>query len=1412
MDLQEKANFTRLSRLLVDKGTEALRNTFDAIHPSANLPAVLNANRASLSSLKPRVINNSQWDLLFPPSGNPPDSKTFDVTLLTILFRNICGLPSTGWGAMPLDTDRSMQANILRLKSFRNKVAHATSTQVDNATFKSLWQKISEVLVELNIPQHDVDDLETSPLGPEEVEIRNEYVEILKEWISKEEEYGKGIECSLNRLIQFTANLEKICSKESDEDFLQKLAKHNFKSKIERKAKSFFPGTREWLLKRVEMFVEKEQKAKTLLLTAGPGDSNLRDPMMMLQSLASQMCENIAGFKEKLLDQLRRPHQVQSLNDAFRIYLENPLDELDLEEPSLVVIDGLDESAADNKNEIMNLIADYFQDLPERMKFLVTSRPEISLAKLSDVQKININSNDAKNNLDLELYLKACLPSLVPEEDAERDSETDSKKDSEENSKKDSEEDSEDDHDSEDDYDSKYYYDSKDYVFKKLAKKCEGSFLYAFYVQSELQKRDDLHTITLDKIIQFVPKGLNSIYLKYFNRLKDELRAIMHDSLDVLRILEMLAVSRVPLPLSFISRALGLTTDSRETRKIIGKVNERVSCFLYVSDDLVTVFHKSVIDWLLAKGYKDHEYTVKVMDGNKSLWLICEKVFEEIKKTVWSGHDLNLTNDVKYALDYGFDYLGACSMEESLFWSVDVIIIYVCLSTYHHDIDDLLKIWQKIGQLDPVVISDKLRERLSWHIAEFDFLLVVDGLEGAHTGYLQSVLTHSPEGYFSDDEKKIAESLLQKVPRFVECILNVEVLPLAAWYNDSESFEAVGLSHDKTMAAAVVHDFDNKIIRVISVPSLVELWHFSLDCIISCCLFAPDDSFILFGKLGTVLNIAERKKVPFFHGNKERFTSCAFSPNGKRLVTSNGYDTIKLWDVSRQSLLASLCADKDVDWCSFSSTGLFIIGCSRDDIDVTTVNDVTSEDSDSFCVWNAITWQRSDERNIRDVKLKEPGVFQDKKCKRCFRSGSKELEIKGLKIDVYMSVTIVKNELQARSTGTYHGIECSFSLKNCILSVIENTHFTTLAAWDFFYCYLEECLKLTIIEDDLWFYANAEKLFVFRTLASIHQHSSRPRCPTRVLSSSFSPDGSRLGTCTSDGYINIWNVHTNQIEQSFKSNQGESSFGCWWSEKFLFMFDFFGRIASLSKYPVDVNLKILFPQSQQVSLCHLLEEFVSLSAIVDFSEGLLNFECGETEPVKVLDVSGVGGPRMMTLPGIEPEMSITVSPGASFVFGCSNESTYYIWKRNAKDVYEVFCTEPYKTDGCCFSNDSKVALVYETEKGFCRCKIFDLDTGVRRCPMIDKIIERPMFCLNKDSIVISWFGSCGWLAFFDMESAEFLGIFCRRYLTEDLLKQLKLSPKETTIAFPKINGDMEFLRLCIPQRSAFVLSRIKREA
>ncbi|XP_028416525.1 uncharacterized protein LOC114540601 [Dendronephthya gigantea] len=931
-ELREKANFTRLSRLLVDKGTEALRNTFDTIHPSVSLPGVLATNKTSLQKLKPRVINNSQWDLLFPPSGNPPDSKTFDVTLLTVLFRNICGFPSTGWCVMPPDTDRSQQANIARIKCYRNEViAHVTTTRVDNSRFESLWKKISQAIVELGVLQSDVDDLKKCPVGPgEEV-----YVQKLKDWKLHEDEcikLLKVIEVRVNNVTQVAEEMrdavnemrqslakralsiprdtipEKKSRMESDEDLLRKLAKHNFKSKIKKKVNFFLPGTREWLLREVnEWFQMCENDSRVKLITAGPGfgksvfaakicedfkkngklsachfcdfsDSNLRVPMMMLQSLASQMCENVPGFKEMLLDQLKRPHQVQNLKDAFQIYLQNPLDELEIKEPRLVVIDGLDESAADNKNEITHLIAEYFPDLPEYIKILVTSRPEISVAdlRLRDDQKTDIANVHDNNNSDLELYFEKCFPSLVGREVDKREMSQDFYKDHPYLSSH-----------------HRFWQNKTISLLSIFVAKCQGSFLYAYHFQSGLRARYDLEKITNNDVIEFLPEGLHSVYERYFKRLEDELNAIKHEKFDVLNILAMLVASEEDLPLTFVAQAFGLAPDCRETKDIIKKINETVSCLLYVSDDRLTVFHKSFIDWLLAKGYKDHQYTVKVDDGHRSLWLLCKKVFKEIKdKGVRSGLELKLTNDVEYALKHGLNHLEKCEMEEGVFWSVDVIIVCYMLTVIHSY--ELRRFWRKLLQSSWIKNED-LRARISYHVIEFgsfDLALIPAGLHHRHSKqvfstvysqcYLQAVLTYPPEGYFSDDEKKIAETLLSNVTPFVESnSYEVSVLPRAVWiHSDLGNIKAVALSNDEKSVAVVTEN----IIRVISLPTLVEIMSYSTKLVnISCCTFSPDDSLILFGKLETAFNIAERKEVPFFLGNAETFETCGFSPNGKRL-------------------------------------------------------------------------------------------------------------------------------------------------------------------------------------------------------------------------------------------------------------------------------------------------------------------------------------------------------------------------------------------------------------------------------------------------------------------------------------------------------------------------------------------------
>ena len=187
---KETTNYARLCRLLVDVGTQALRDTFDAIHSPANLHTILTANKTTLQSLRTRkVINATQWGKLFPAIPTSVSSANFDITLLMILLRNICGLPSpiAGWDTLSASTDVSREADITRVKYYRNSVyGHAECASVDDSTFNIYWVDIRDTLVRLGGGKYKaaIDNLETECMDPE---VEEHCKELLSQWKKDEE-------------------------------------------------------------------------------------------------------------------------------------------------------------------------------------------------------------------------------------------------------------------------------------------------------------------------------------------------------------------------------------------------------------------------------------------------------------------------------------------------------------------------------------------------------------------------------------------------------------------------------------------------------------------------------------------------------------------------------------------------------------------------------------------------------------------------------------------------------------------------------------------------------------------------------------------------------------------------------------------------------------------------------------------------------------------------------------------------------------------------------------------------------------------------------------------------------------------------------------------------------------------------
>ena len=172
-----------------------LRIIFNSYHPPARLSAGLNAYSFTLNSLlRKNFLPAAQWHKLFPPDGAAPDSQTFDITLLFLLLTNICGLsrPRSGWHSKPSPGDNSLEANLARVKFFRNEVyGHVNSTGIDTSTFSSLWEEISVALVALGLDQKEIVKLKEEKCGAED------YLDVLMKWFQSEK---KEIESHLTKL------------------------------------------------------------------------------------------------------------------------------------------------------------------------------------------------------------------------------------------------------------------------------------------------------------------------------------------------------------------------------------------------------------------------------------------------------------------------------------------------------------------------------------------------------------------------------------------------------------------------------------------------------------------------------------------------------------------------------------------------------------------------------------------------------------------------------------------------------------------------------------------------------------------------------------------------------------------------------------------------------------------------------------------------------------------------------------------------------------------------------------------------------------------------------------------------------------------------------------------------------------
>ena len=644
----EKTNGNKLSRLLIDGGTTVLRNIFDYYHPPTNLASDLNSNYSILSKLlRKRVLNKHQWDKLFPPGGGVPDSNTFDITLLFLLLTNICGLspPLTGWHTKPSPGDNSLEANLARVKFFRNELyGHVTSTAFDAAIFSSLWQEISAALLSLGLDQAEIDRLKAESGGEED------YLDALFEWADSDVE----IKTELKDIRQSQAKIQEVLQLKEDRrkedqenEVLKKLAVVDTKKVIQTHLDKYQEGTRISVFEKIELWLNDcTSKNRVMVISgdAGMGKSVIsavvcqrmrhagrltgshfcqhnkarpRNPKIMLQSLAYQLSEFLPPYKRELVKALSRNlgEDINNLEvgELFELLFEEPL--INVDDPGrslLMVIDGLDESEYKGRNELLDVMANQFSTLPSWVRFCVTTRPEINIAdRLQKFNPVLLEQDDEENVGDIRLFLERQLCSVIQSS-------------------------------------------FQEVVVDALVREAAGHFLYAYLMVDFI--KENVLLLTPEELGRILPSGVSSVYQSYFERLENELK-IGED--QFLTFLSALAAAREPLPLDFVSKMLIAGSKSPSSHRKVRKAIESISTLLPVHDDCIVFFHKSVKDWLTDRtAYGRHNFSVFEKQGHAMLSQLCTTELNNVKRK--GVHGTEFSDTARYALQH-----GVCHMLES---------------------------------------------------------------------------------------------------------------------------------------------------------------------------------------------------------------------------------------------------------------------------------------------------------------------------------------------------------------------------------------------------------------------------------------------------------------------------------------------------------------------------------------------------------------------------------------------------------------------------------------------------------------------------------------------------------------------------------------------------------------------------
>ena len=762
----EKTNGNKLSRLLIDGGTTVLRNVFDHYHPPSNLAADLKANYSILNNLLgKRVLNGHQWDKLFPPGGGVPDSNTFDITLLFLLLTNICGLspPLTGWHTKPSPGDNSLEANIARVKFFRNELyGHVTSTAFDAAIFSSLWQEISAALLFLGLDQAEIDRLKAERGGEQH------YIDVLTKWADSEEDIKTQLKDIQQSQTKIQTIVEEVRQTQQEQNEMQ-----NEHQRTLQGTQKVVEDTQQLLVEVLKTHEETQQKHEKDHREIRDDFLQIKDKVESLEDRRSEDKEKevlkklavvdtdtvIQNYAEKYEQGTRK-----SIIQRVKLWLEDRTSE-----NRVTVVSGnagmgksvIAAVVCKTMNQESRLAGCHFcqhdkargrkpqvmlQSLARKLCDVLPKYKNVLAEKLSGNLGADINSLEvgelfellfeeslssvgdpgrnflividgldeceyqSRNELldvianhfsTLPVWLRFFVTTRPEINIADR-----LQKFNPIQLEQDDEENVEDIRL----FLERHLQSGCKEVINELTRKADGHILFAFLMVRFIE--ENVSRLDPEELRKILPSGVSDVYMSYFDRMEEELKNIgeLNISADqLLSFLSALAAARESLPLDFVSKLLLSDAKSPAGHRKVRKAIECISTLLPVQDGCIHFFHKSVKDWLTdSTSYGEHDFSVDEKQGHFDLSNLCTDVLKDLKRK--GVHGAEISGTARYALQHGVYHMfksveveeNTRSFEEivnSHVTDLDIVYAKLCVNNTASSEDIILTQKQEAFQL-----------------------------------------------------------------------------------------------------------------------------------------------------------------------------------------------------------------------------------------------------------------------------------------------------------------------------------------------------------------------------------------------------------------------------------------------------------------------------------------------------------------------------------------------------------------------------------------------------------------------------------------------------------------------------------------------------------------------------------------